>query len=318
MSDIRPGPRQRSSLIPEDQLPCQLESTGAPAGRAAWCLLLALCAAFGAGCRASGEIVYKDAPVRVEQIGYRGWEGAYRLSNGQAELIFVPQVARIIHFGVVDGPNLLWVNDRTAPDRPDACEPLPTLGGWVNYGGHKLWPAPQKLWHWPPPAALDNGECRVQVTPAGSLRVMGRPSEELGIRFDRLITMAPRARRVRIQQTMVNVSEGPVTWAVWDVTQVPAGGTVYVPLGPGADYRTGDGEPLGPNWRREEAMLELVAPPQEGPGRKVFVSGPPGWLGHRSGDWLFVKRFALGEAPRRTRRRLGRCGPGRAATWNWK
>lgn len=72
---------------------------------------------------------------------YKGWNSMC-LSNGIAELNIVPQIGgRVVQYKL-DDKEFFWVN-------PDLAGKLPTEtgltadGGWFNYGGDKLWPAPQ-------------------------------------------------------------------------------------------------------------------------------------------------------------------------------
>ena len=107
------------------------------------------------------------AEVTVKRVTYHGWPECYRLSNGTAELIFVPQIGRIMRFGRVGGPNVLWENPALAGKaRPASAR----AKEWVNYGGDKLWPAPQDRWTWPPDTALDGATHTVAVLPGGRIR----------------------------------------------------------------------------------------------------------------------------------------------------
>src|SRR5262245_60839367 len=94
------------------------------------------------------------ADVRLERIAYHGWRGAWRMTNGTVELILVPQIGRIMRYGFVGGPNVLWENPamhgKVVPPKAGDKE-------WANYGGDKLWPAPQDRWGWPPDPYLDRG-----------------------------------------------------------------------------------------------------------------------------------------------------------------
>lgn len=69
---------------------------------------------------------------RVERVSYKGWQDCYRLSNGTVEVVVVPSVARIMHYGFFGEPNVLWVNPATegVPVKP---------GEWPNHGGDKAW-----------------------------------------------------------------------------------------------------------------------------------------------------------------------------------
>src|SRR4051794_41907296 len=86
------------------------------------------------GARADSPPVTK--PVSIEKTAYQGWPEAYRLSNGRVEVVVVPAVGRIMRYGPVGGPNLLWENSKLAgrPARPGK--------GGANFGGEKVCAGP--------------------------------------------------------------------------------------------------------------------------------------------------------------------------------
>jgi hypothetical protein len=255
----------------------------------------AVCVALAVGCAVAAELRPEEGEgVTVERVDYKGWHNSYLMGNDTVEVVVVPEVARIMEYRPVGRDNVLWVNTDLVPEKTQGqTEGLDTWG-WLNYGGYKMWPAPQKAWNWPPPAELDAGPCEVTVLGPGTIRLTGQPSEELGIRFDRVLRLHPAGSRLDIVQTMVNVSDEPVTWAIWEVTQVRGDGcTGFVPLGDGATVKTDKEQPLGEQWQKHGDML-LLRPAGEG---KVFVSGPPGWLGCCRAGYAFVKVFRIAEDP---------------------
>ena len=58
----------------------------------------------------------------VERTSWGGWPEAYRLTNGEAELVVVPAVSRILHYGFAGGTNLLWQNAALGGRAPSATE----------------------------------------------------------------------------------------------------------------------------------------------------------------------------------------------------
>ncbi len=155
-------------------------------------------------------------PARVERVTYHGWAGAYRLSNGTVEMVFVPQIGRIMRYGYVGGPNVLWENAALAGKTLDLRAPGTD---WTNFGGDKLWPAPQDRWGWPPDPVMDAGPQHVRVLRDGTLETSGPLSPKHHIRFNRRIRMAPNGN-VTITNIMVNEADAPQEWSVWEVAQV--------------------------------------------------------------------------------------------------
>src|ERR1051325_5584720 len=114
------------------------------------------------------SVLAAKAAVKVERVAYRGWQGSYRMTNGTVDLVFVPQIGRIMRYGYVDGPNVLWENAALAGKTTDFSQPVTD---WQNYGGDKVWPAPQSVWGWPPDATFESAPHTVQVLKNGHLLV---------------------------------------------------------------------------------------------------------------------------------------------------
>lgn len=158
---------------------------------------------------------------QVERVSYRGWEDAYRLSNGVVEVVVVPSIARIVHYGFVGEPNVLWLNPATEgkPVQP---------GQWPNHGGDKAWIWPQEEWairtgrSWPPPSATDQVPHQLEVLPRGGVRLTSPLVAGYGVRLVREIRLEPTGTRVHLQTRLEKLRDGaefPV--AAWVVAQLP-------------------------------------------------------------------------------------------------
>ena len=158
-----------------------------------------------------------EAAVTVEKIEYHGWQGAYRMANGTVDLVFVPWISRIMRYGFIGGPNVLWENPELAGKTPDANNPSTD---WINYGGDKLWNAPQARWGWPPDPVIDRGTCDVTVMPGGRLRITGQFSAKFGLRFQRDITLAAQGDGVTLRNRLISESKQPISWSIWEIAQV--------------------------------------------------------------------------------------------------
>lgn len=189
-------------------------------------LLLVLCGVFTAPSRAE---------VKIEKVSYKGWDGAYRLSNGTVEVVVVPGVARIMRYGFIGGPNLLWENAK------EVGKPA-RIGQWPNFGGDKAWPWPQDDWParagsaWPPPAASDQTPHAAKTVGRDTLRLTSPLIVGYGVRIVRDITLSERGAQVRITTRFEKQREGadfPV--GVWTITQIPVPETLLARLIPGAE-----------------------------------------------------------------------------------
>lgn len=160
----------------------------------------------------------------VRTIDYHGWNGAVQLSNGFTEIVFVPQIGRIMRFGARGGRNVLWEKPELAGKTRDLQNPGKD---WVNFGGDKLWPAPQDRWGWPPDPEIDAGPYKVKILPGPKILATGTPSKKLGIQFIREISHE-KPGLVIIKNTIVNVSKRPVQWSIWEVAQIDSPNDVSI------------------------------------------------------------------------------------------
>jgi hypothetical protein len=179
------------------------------------------------------------AEVTITQTTYKGWANAYRMTNGTVELVVAPSVGRVMRYGYVGGPNVLWENPTVAG------KPIP-LGTWPNTGGDKIWPWPQGDWGkllpvaWPPPPAADQAPHQAAIVGKDTLRLTSGIVSPWGIRIVRDIRLAPSGTTVYFTNHFTRVSGGespPV--GVWTITQVPATDWVMARLLPAADKLTG-------------------------------------------------------------------------------
>lgn len=200
--------------------------------------------------------------VVPQPIDYHGWP-AWRLANGDAEVVVVPAVGRIMRYALADGANALWTNaGRSGRPPPD--------GEWTNYGGDKVLMCPHEAWTavfgamWPPRFASELRPHAAVVLPDGRLRLVSPPITELGFRIVRDIALAAHGSGVEIDSAFEQVAPGPGrAWAVWPVAQVPRG-RIYARLitpPPGCVPES----PMFGSWQAQRELL---------PGLRVF--DPPG------------------------------------------
>ena len=147
--------------------------------------------------------------------------------NG-VELQIVPEIGgRIIQFTLA-GKEFLWVNPRLAGKMPPSGG-LDADGGWLNFGGDKLWPAPQgwdndRQWPGPPDAVLDGQPYRAESLAGGAAaRLTSRDDPRSGIRFSRTLVRFPAATACNFEATMKNIDTKPRRWGIWADTQLNAG-----------------------------------------------------------------------------------------------
>lgn len=170
-----------------------------------------------------------NSACQVDVVNYEGWS-ALRLSNGILELFIVPEIGgRIIQLrlGKVD---YFYVNHRHF-GRIYPTEENTFDRGWKNYGGSKVWPAPQGWsddcqWPGPPDPVLDGGPYRSIIDQEDSksiaIKLESPEDEYTGLKFFREIRLFRDSAKVEITHRIRNTSLRPVRWSIWQVTQQAA------------------------------------------------------------------------------------------------
>lgn len=161
---------------------------------------------------------------------------ALNLSNGLISLSIVPEIGgRLLDLGL-GGNQIFYSNPRlrgkTAPRLPDG-------GSSRNYGGSKVWPAPQgwsseQEWPGPPDPVIDCGayDWKAELGPESAIVHLQSPHDEYtGITIRRQIKVSSSTSSVEVLHTMENTSRRRVCWSIWQVTQVNAyeGLEIFVP-----------------------------------------------------------------------------------------
>jgi hypothetical protein len=224
--------------------------------------------------------------LTVDRVDYHGWVGCYRLTNGDVELVYVPQVGRIMRYAFVGARNVLWENSLLAGR---SVKPGQTPR-WANYGGDKVWPAPQSVWNWPPDSILDGSPYEVAVD-GDTLLVTGQASPKAGVMFKRRISMSSHGTGVTIIDSMTNTSAKEQELAVWENAQVNDPDEVTVPLEKTPEMPLGwapyDDKPVPPEFADIRAG-KLVAHRNPKAGFKLGSASSKGWLSARAGQTAFT------------------------------
>jgi hypothetical protein len=257
----------------------------------------------------------RPAPHRVaagsaSASHFRGWK-TRRMTNGLVEVQALPQIGgRIIEYRL-GSHNFLFVNPVLAGKLPPASGLGPGKS-WLNYGGEKLWPAPQgwkgpNQWPGPPDPVLDAGAYTVNHASGDSVTMTSRSDPFTGIRFIKHVQIYPNSTRVGFTVTMQNISQKPRRWGIWSVTQLdctlkdskkPDDLRVFIPLDGASHYPAGYrlifGAKDNPSFKPDLAhhMMQVKYCYQVG---KIGMDSRAGWVAAvdpRTGD-AFVQRFTF-------------------------
>jgi hypothetical protein len=183
--------------------------------------------------------------VQVGHITYQGWDDAVELKNGDARLVVVPQISRIMYYGLSDGENILW-DDAEHYGKVLPGEPFKDEEGaseWTNFGGDKVWPNQQSEFEaingrvWPPDHYFDGGIHHVDLLEDGVV-ITSPLSPYNGARSTRTIRLAAHGSRVTIDQRLEKLAAAdqddlePLRYTIWNVTQIRYPEQTLYPLNP--------------------------------------------------------------------------------------
>lgn len=158
----------------------------------------------------------RSTSVAVEPVRYGPWD-AFRITDGRSEAVIVPTIGRVMRYGLVGGPNVLW----------NAELPSKVSTGFENVGGDKLYVGPHSAWQatggrmWPPPDGFDGVAHAVRRPTPTSIETRSPTWPGFGVQIVRTFSF-DRDGRFRIQNRLEKVAVGgPELVSAWTVTQVP-------------------------------------------------------------------------------------------------
>jgi hypothetical protein len=263
------------------------------------------------------------------------------LKNELIEIQAVPKIGgRIIQYKLGDY-GFFWVNKELVGKKIPASRLGPD-GEWRNYGGDKVWPAPQgqdndHQWPGPPDAVLDGGPYTAEVIKknerAKAVRMTSEKDERSGIQFSRKFKIFDDSTRVSIEATMKNIDTKPRRWGVWVVTQFDTSNRhgdgynknywAYCPINPDSMYHRGYNVMFGlvghlsykPD--HENRMMRVHYDYRVG---KIGMDSSAGWVVtlDATDGYVFVHRFTYepGRAyPDNASVEFWLNGPGEIAAW---
>jgi hypothetical protein len=256
---------------------------------------------FRANLAAEPNVASSPGPVVHRwQTNYHGWPSAWVLNNGQAEVVIVPAVGRIMQFKFVDDPDGPFWENRAL----DGKEPDPKATEWGNFGGDKTWPAPQEDWPkltprgWPPPPAFDSMPVTVETAGPG-LRLISPVDPHYGIRTRRLILLEPAAPEMTVETTYEKVSGNPSTVGIWTITQCKDPVAVFANPNPFAPWPEGynkQSSTLPAQLKRDRGLLSLTRDPKE-PHKIGTLSKYLLWVGEKQALSISHARVPNGTYP---------------------
>lgn len=236
---------------------------------------------------------YAEEVKMQEKVSYGGWPNCVKLSNGEIELIVTTDVGpRLIHFGFIGGPNVFKEYEKT----------LGHTGGdeWQNYGGHRLWHAPEEKprTYWP-----DNDP--VKYTFDGkTLKLVPNVETGNGIQKEIEVTMDPAANKVTVLHRIINLNLWEVELAPWALSVMAPNGRAIFPQ---EEFRRHEdyllpARPIvlwhytqmaDPRWIWGNKYIQLRQDPAAKTKQKIGFFNKQGWAAYYLNGNLFIKQFGF-------------------------
>ncbi len=218
----------------------------------------------------------------MSKLNYRNWADSVKLENNNIELIIVPEIARIMHISLKGMPNIFWHDESLIGQ--DADPDSNTTGKYKNFGGSKLWVAPQAIWGtvwqtWPPHYALDSAPCSVRVS-SGHISLKGQTSSLAGVKFNKNISIS--SNKVILEYIMENTSDKPIEWGIWMVAQFKPAGMAFLPLPEETKLWSKEEDKQVPpdyNWKKINDVYVLKHAESKD-GAKIFAISSEGWMAY--------------------------------------
>ncbi len=170
-----------------------------------------------------------------------------------------------------------------------------------NYGGSKVWPAPQgwtseQEWPGPPDAVLDCGpyDWHAVLDPdTARIQLQSQHDDHTGITMRREIKVSAGSSSVEVFHTMSNTSRRPVRWSIWQVTQVdaPQGLEIFIPA-TGFHQTFGDKPYKSASFNAAEGRVRVKYDDQVA---KLAVEANQGWFASldEARGFVFAETFPV-------------------------
>jgi hypothetical protein len=227
----------------------------------------------------------------MEKINYKGWPNCLRLSNGLVDLVVTTDVGpRIIRFGFIGQDNeFKEFNEQVGGSGGDA---------WKNYGGHRLWHAPED-----PQRTYFPDNSPVDYEPIeGGIHII-QPVESLtGIQKEIDIFLSPTRAHAQIVHRLKNTNLWAIELAPWALSVMAVGGTAIIPLPPRGSHLENlvpsnmlslwaYTDMSDPRWTWGQRYILLRQDPTQLTPQKLGALVPDGWMAYARQSHLFLKKI---------------------------
>ena len=224
--------------------------------------------------------------MKIEKTTYKGWNDAWRITLGDAEMIVLADVGpRIISLSIDGGDNLLFQDGETLGKGQGDAD-------WHIYGGHRLWVGPETEQTYAP----DNAPCKVEV---GDDYLLAKAPVDSATKLQFSLRISAHCDRFVVDHIVENTGEFLQTGTIWALTCVAPKGILCFPWGRPGQWRTkkiiywqywgGHGSDVtSKQWQPGSDLFVIDPTGEEG---KVGTANYEGWVALVRPDCTFIKKF---------------------------
>jgi hypothetical protein len=169
---------------------------------------------------------------------------------------------------------------------------------WNNYGGHRLWHAPEAMprTYWP-----DNSPVKHEWN-GTTLKLIPSAETGNGIQKEIEVTMAPNQNTVKVMHRLINLNPWDIELAVWCLSVMAQNGRGIFPQ---EEFRRHEdyllpARPMvlwhytqmaDPRWTWGNKYIQLKQDPNAKSKQKVGILNKQGWAAYYLKGDLFIKQF---------------------------
>lgn len=164
------------------------------------------------------------------------------------------------------------------------------LAGQEAHGdnfGSTLWPSPQSIWGWPPPAVLDSDIYSVFIE-NNAIVMTSNKDEKLGYQFIKRYKALPEKNAVEIIYSIQNISNENKSVATWEISRFYKGGIAFYPAGEGLP--SGHFKEMDMTEKKGIVWFESKKKTYD-KDLKSMQDGHEGWLAFAQDGYLYIKQF---------------------------
>jgi Domain of unknown function (DUF4380) len=153
--------------------------------------------------------------------------------------------------------------------------------------GSTFWPAPQTIWNWPPPPALDN-EAYAAVNKGNSIKLTSGIDPITGFQFVKVFS-GNKNNNITLNYSIINRTNQTKKAAPWEISRVKKGGLLFFPIEENSlgikSFEPADVDIInGIAWYKDNLR-------RPGNNQLSTADGREGWAAYAINGKLFVKKF---------------------------